>query len=185
MVKLTLSFGLAILAISQLAFAHESRIITNADGDQLRITAGNSPEPVFENQLVRTDLFLNQVSPDGETLIPVDVSVSASIDDLKLYVMALRDEVHVSSFRDRAVRRVMELHDIRQVRGTENRYQTPLIYSRDGAYGFRYVGTIITNDGTQFDIDEFFVCGGGSLAEPREDGSIPAFGCVREPIIFP
>ncbi|MCH9696569.1 MAG: hypothetical protein K0U68_00530 [Gammaproteobacteria bacterium] len=171
--------------MSQLVVAHESRIITNGDGDQLRITVGNSPEPVFEDQLVRTDLFLNQIAPDGETLIPIDVSAGASIADLKAYVMSLKDEVHVTSFRDRPVRRTMELHDISQVRGTENRYQSPLIYTRDGAYGFRYVGTIITNDGTQFDIDEFFVCGGGSQAEPRDDGSIPAFGCVREPITFP
>ena len=182
--KLVTATGIIVALISQSAFAHESRIITNENGDQIRITAGNQPEPVFAGQLSRTDLFLNQLDNDGNST-PVDVSDGASIEDLKTYVLFLKEEVHVDSLKDPAVIKSMELHDIEQVRGTDNRYQSPIIYTHPGAYGFHFEGTIVTNDGSQFEIDEFFVCGGGSLADPREDGSVPAFGCVKEPISFP
>lgn len=175
---------LGLLLTSFSASAHESRIVTNGNGAELRITVGNQPEPVFAGQLSRTDLILNQLDSDGNS-IPVDVSTGASIENLNAYVLFLKKEMHVDDINDPLVIKSMELHDIDQVRGTDNRYQTPIIYTEPGAYGFRYMGKIITNDGNEFDVDEFFVCGGGSMAEPRADGSVPAFGCVQQPVSFP
>ena len=177
--------GISVFLISTQSIAHESRIITNADGAQLRMTVGNQPEPVFAGQLSRTDLILNMLDGNGDPNIPVDTSTGASIADLSAYIMFLKEDAPVESLDDPLVKKSMELHDIALARGENNRYQTPIIYSRPGAYGVWYVGSIVANDGTVFEIDEFFVCGGGSLADPREDGSVPAFGCVEAPVSFP
>ncbi len=185
--KLGRTFSIAVVSLLVTNFpaaAHESRIVTNDNGAELRITVGNQPEPVFAGQLSRTDLILNQLDSNGNS-IPVDVSAGASIENLHAHVLFLKEEMHVDSLNDPLVLKAMELHDIAQVSGTDNRYQTPIIYTEPGAYGFRYMGKIITNDGTEFDVDEFFICGGGSMAEPRADGSVPAFGCVAKPVTFP
>lgn len=185
--KLTKTLSIAFVSLLFTNFtanAHESRIVRNSNGDELRITVGNQPEPVFAGQLSRTDLILNQLDSDGNS-IPVNVSAGASIENLHAYVLFLKEEKHVDDIHDPLVLSSMQLHDIAQVRDTENRYQSPIIYTEPGAYGFRYMGKVITSEGTEFDVDEFFVCGGGSMADPRPDGSVPAFGCVEQPVAFP
>lgn len=189
--RVTGAFAAVFLTLCALpSKGHETRIIANDAGDQLKMIVGNNPEPVLEDSVYHTDLFLRQVvtSGDAEEDVPVNTGAegsSASIENLDIHVLLLKDDQQVTSVSDPLVLKKMQLENVRLRFGEEDRYGTPIKYTHDGAYGFYFHGTVVTNDGTVFPVDEIFVCGGGSFAEPREDGSVPAFGCVEDAVTFP
>lgn len=165
----------ALLAGMVLAFpvnAHESRIIGN-----LKMTVGNNPEPVFEDNIYHTDLFLNRIAVGGE--VPINTDLGADISDLMVYVFIAEDDVPIDSIDDPMIIKKMKLEGIAKRRGTENRYGTPIKYTHDGAYGYYIHGTIVAGDGTVFEVDEIFVCGGGTHTPGH------AFSCVKDPVTFP
>lgn len=162
--------GFAVLLLALPVQAHETRIIGN-----LKMTVGNNPEPVFEDGLYFSDLFLNQIVNGVD--VPIDTNDGADISGLEAYVFMARDDVPITSINDPLIIKKMKL-TISQRRGEINRYGMQMKFTHDGAIGYYYTGTIMTKDGTVLPVDEVFVCGGGTQ-------SGVSFGCIQDPIAFP
>lgn len=157
--------------------AHEERIIV---GGAIEIVVGNNPEPIFEDQIYHTDLFLTKLDKGEE--LPVNVEEGAELN-LDVYIFLLEDDVFIGSLEELEAQALLIEKipaKLEQRFGEVNRYGIPYRPTHDGAYGFRYVGTITTNDGMEFEIDEIFVCGEGHA--PDVDGG---FACVSDVWTFP
>ena len=173
--------GIAFMLAASSSMAHETRIIDIDGTAQLKVVVGNNPEPVYEDRDYHTDLFLTHFKADGEE-VPVDTDEDgslASVDDIMIHALMLKDDMHVASVDDDLVVKKAKLDQVEKRRGEINRYGTPIRYSHDGAIGFHLMGSITTNDGTVVPIDEVFVCGDGAVADH-------GFSCVKDhPQVFP
>lgn len=173
--------GVAFMLAASSSMAHETRFIDIDGAAELKVVVGNNPEPVYEDRDYHTDLFLTHFTAGGEE-VPVDTgeaSSSASLDDLTIHALMLKEDVHVVSVDDPLVVKKAKLDQVKKRRGEVNRYGTPIRYSDDGAIGFHLTGSITTNDGTVVALDEIFVCGDGAVAAH-------GFSCVKDhPQVFP
>ena len=178
--------GLALLLGASSSMAHETRFI-DSDGFTLRMTVGNAVEPPFEDGDNKTDLFLRYKLDEGgdatdsyEDLDTGAPDSKASIDDLKIYVLMLKDDVRADD-PDFQVREKKRLENVELGRGETARYQSQIRYSADGPIAYRFEGSVTTNDGDVIPVEEtYFVCGGGTKTPGH------AFSCVTDhPFVFP
>ena len=152
---------LILLFYTMFASAHEPRIIGNGN---FSVSVGSLVEPVFED--VPNGFNINISSADGT---PVDTANGGTVN-LMVKVLFLETD----SMDAKVLASAMLKEPLSKIFGTENRYRIHYKPTHDGAYGY-----LITGDINGIEIDEKFVCGGGSLAAPR------AFGCVVDPQAFP
>jgi len=158
-----LGIGIAVTsAAPSAARAHEPRAV--GDG-ALSIAVGFRDEPAFEDQVNAVDVFVRR--SDGSALSGPD-----DVVDLEIEVRLLVTDSFDASVVDSAA-----LAPPRLAFGRDDRYQSVLRPTADGAYGFRVRGVIhdVSNGADPVEIDEIFVCGGGSQ---NADGRL--YGCVED-----
>ncbi len=172
------AFCFALTAVSFTAHAHETRIVANGE---IRMVVGDNPEPVMEDELIKTDLFFYKKDAEGNLTVPVNTSAGDSFD-LDLYVFMLNKDEYLPDLATAAQKVVTfkQLADPRKAFGTDNRYQSPWRPTHDGAIGFYYVGSVTTSEGATYPIDEIFVCGNGHAPDVDH-----GFSCVADAVTFP
>jgi hypothetical protein len=154
------------------------------------MVVGHDPEPVFEDNIYHTDLFLSELGADGnetpinsdcpEDEIPTE-EAPCHLVDLELHVFLVENDEFIPDgavLRDKVIA-AKKLEGLTKRFGTENRYGSAYKVTHDGAFGFQYTGTVVT-DNAEYHIDEIFVCGDGH--SPDVEG---AFSCVEDPVTFP
>lgn len=176
--SLSAALGFALFVGSFPLHAHETRIIANGN---IKIVVGDNPEPVMEDELAKTDLFLSKKDAEGNLEAPVDTDNGDSID-LDLFVFMLQDDEYLPDLATamEKVSTFKQLADPTKAFGTTNRYNSPWRPTHDGAIGFYYVGSVTTSEGETFQINEVFVCGDGHAPDVTH-----GFGCVGEAVTFP
>lgn len=171
-----LAFTLAVSSFS--AHAHETRIVANGE---IRMVVGDNPEPVMEDELIKTDLFFYKKDAEGNLTVPVNTSSGDSFD-LDLFVFMLNKDEYIPDLTTamQKVATFKQLKDPSLAFGTENRYQSPWRPTHDGAIGFYYLGSVTTSEGATYQIDEIFVCGNGHAPDVEH-----GFSCVADAVTFP
>lgn len=169
-VVLAALLGVALLACSGAAFAHEHRTI--GPNGQYTMTVGWFNEPAFADMANAVDIFLVRTADKK----PIDTS--------KGDVVNLEVEVQYRAAEDgkAAILESAKLDSKPQLAvHTENRYNAWFKATRPGAYAFRIKGTISDASDPKagsVTVDETFICGKGSKG-PH------AFVCLTEPQVFP
>jgi hypothetical protein len=136
---------LALMSVSQPAFAHESRTV-----GAYETVVGWANEPVFTGfpnavQFILSDAAGNPVVDLG----PEDLKVEVSYGDQKVGPLPVEPAFRVGSF------------------GEPGDYQSDLIPSRPGEYSFHFTGTI---KGQQF--DETYTSGEETFGTPENPSTI-------------
>ena len=128
-------------------------------------------EPAYEDQINAVDVFVQRTA-DGSGLIGAGDRVELAVE-----VQLRRDDAIDAEVLDSAL-----LATPRLAFGTEDRYNAWFRPTADGAYGFHVTGVIqdVSNGGEEIEVDETFVCRGGSQ---NPEGR--SFGCVEDPQSFP
>lgn len=161
-IVLSLAFTFfVVLIIPQTVVAHEPR--PDAADGALSLTVGWRTEPAFAKQANAMDLFITD-NVSG----PVE---DPSFIDIEIKILYLKEDAPDAKVIKSAVLK----GDFRQDRSIPNRYNISVLLTKPGAYGFHIAGMI-----NGIDVDETFICRGGSL---NPDGR--SFGCIEKLQKFP
>lgn len=170
--------GVALAAALQSieVMAHEGRIIEDATGTgvTMSLTVGHRTEPAVEDQMNRFDAFMRfDKDGDGKYTDPVDVRNGDTVN-ITVRVLLLGDDEYDAKVLDSA-----ELVGrLRQDGDLDFRYNIDYMPTVDGPYGFEITGTV-TSGASTIEIDEKYVCGGGS----QNPGG--GFSCISDAQAFP
>ena len=159
---------LVLLSTTQ-AFAHEPREV-----GPYTVTVGWRVEPAFEDEPNAVDILISRTADEK----PI------SVRDGDVVELSVEIQLRADDALDAEVIQAAPLEPApSQTFGFDNRYNTWLRPTHDGAYGFRITGMISDASDPQAGplmIDETYICRGGSQnAEGR------SFACIEDPPAFP